>query len=147
MELAKIEKLLDAYFDGNTTLDEERILKQYFAQPNVPAQMQEYKMMFDYFADSKTEVSNQTIQVKPEKKTWNIKWLSTAAAIIFLFAIYKMVPTSDGLTNSERAEAQKAYVDTQKAFRLISKSLQRGNETIALAQDYETAKNKIFKDN
>ena len=147
MELAKIEKLIEAYFDGNTTLEEERILQNYFAQDIVPVHLQEYKLMFDYFAQSKAEVSNQPIQVKPTKKTWNKSWLSIAAAVILLFTVYKIIPTTDGFTAAERAEAQKAYVESQKAFQLISKSLKRGNNKIAYLQDYETTKNKIFKTN
>ena len=147
MELAKIEELIEAYFEGNTSLEEEQILQKYFAQDVVPAHLQEYKLMFDYFAQSKAEISNQPIQVKPIKKTWNKSWLSIAAAIILLFTIYKIVPTTDGFTKEERAEAQKAYVESQKAFQLISKSLNRGNNKIAYLQDYETTKNKIFKTN
>jgi len=145
MELAKIEILIESYFDGNTTLEEERILKKYFAQEVAPTHLQEYKLMFDYFGQSKTEVSNQPIQVKPIKKTWNKSWLSIAAAVILLFTIYKIIPTADGFTKAERVEAQKAYVESQKAFQLISKSLNRGNNKIAYLQDYKTTKNKIFK--
>ena len=145
MELAKIEKLLDAYFEGNTSLEEERILRNYFTQDIVPANLQEYKLMFDYFANSKAEVSSQPIQVKPIKKAWNLKWLSIAASLLLLFAIYKINLNTSDFSDKERVEAQKAYVESQKAFKLISKSLQRGNGAIAYAQDYQVTKNKIFK--
>ena len=145
MELAKIEKLLDAYFEGNTSLEEERILRNYFTQDIVPANLQEYKLMFDYFANSKAEVSSQPIQVKPIKKAWNLKWLSIAASLLLLFSIYKINLNTSDFSDKERAAAQKAYVESQKAFKLISKSLQRGNGAIAYAQDYQVTKNKIFK--
>ncbi|HIE44706.1 MAG TPA: hypothetical protein EYP87_00690 [Flavobacteriaceae bacterium] len=145
MELAKIENLLEAYFEGNTTLDEEHVLQQYFAQSYVPAHLQEYKVMFDYFSESKAEVSSQQIQVTPKKKTWKMNWLSIAASLILLFAIYKIVPGTDSFTDIERAEAERAYVESQKAFELISKSINRGNGTIAYLDSYEVTKNKIFK--
>lgn len=145
MELAKIENLLEAYFDGNTNIEEERILQKYFSQEIVPVHLQEYKLMFDYFAKNKAEKSNQTIQVTPNKKTWKLSWLSIAASLILLFAIYKIVPTTDSFTDIERAEAERAYVESQKAFELISKSINRGNGTIAYLDSYEVTKNKIFK--
>jgi len=145
MELTKIENLLESYFNGNTTIEQEQVLKTYFAQENVPAHLQEYKLMFDYFAQNKAEVSNQPIQVKTKKQTWNLKWLSIAASLVLLFVIYKMVPSTDNFTSAERAEAQRAYVESQKAFKLISNSLNRGNKTLAFAHDYEATKNKIFK--
>jgi len=145
MELAKIENLIEVYFEGNTTLEEERVLQEYFAQDIVPVHLQEYKLMFDYFSETKAQVSNQSIQVKPIKKTWNKNWLSIAAAVILLFTIYKIIPSTGNFSDIERAEAQRAYVESQKAFKLISKSLNRGNGAIAYAQDYEATKNKIFK--
>ena len=145
MELAKIEKLLEVYFEGNTTLDEEDILQKYFSQSFVPAHLQEYKVMFNYFLDNKAEVSNQPIRVNTKKKTWKKSWLYIAAAIVLLFTVYKIIPTSNDFTKAERAEAKRAYVETQKAFKLISENLNRVNSEIAYLENYEVTKNKIFK--
>jgi len=147
MELAKIESLLESYFEGNTTLDEERILQKYFSQAFVPGHLQEYKALFSYFAESKAEINEQPIRVKTKKKTRNKSWLSIAAVIVLLFTIYKIVPTRANFTDIEKAEAERAFVESQKAFNLISKSLDRGNEQIAYFENYEITKNKIFKNN
>ena len=145
MELTKIEKLLEVYFEGNTTLDEEDILQKYFSQSFVPAHLQEYKVMFNYFLDNKAEVSTQSIRVNTKNKTWKKSWLSIAAAIVLLFTVYKIIPTSNDFTKAERAEAKRAYVETQKAFKLISENLNRVNSEIAYLENYEVTKNKIFK--
>lgn len=147
MELAKIENLLEAYFDGNTTLDEERILKEYFSKYSIPVHLQEYKLMFEYFAKSETETFNQPIQVNTKKQTWKKSWLSIAAAVILLFTVYKIIPSTNDFTELERAEAQKAFVESQKAFKLISLSFNRGNDKVAYLENYEVTKNKIFKNN
>ena len=145
MELTKIEKLLEVYFEGNTTLDEEDILQKYFSQSFVPAHLQEYKVMFNYFLDNKAEVNTQPIRVNTKNKTWKKSWLSIAAAIVLLFTVYKIIPTSNDFTKAERAEAKRAYVETQKAFKLISENLNRVNSEIAYLENYEVTKNKIFK--
>lgn len=147
MELIKIEKLLESYFEGSSSLEEEQILQDYFSQSFVPIHLQEYKVMFNYFSENKTEISNQPIELKTKKRTLNKNWLSIAAAIVFLVTIYKIVPNSNDFTDIERAKAEKAFVESKKAFKLISKSLNRGNETIAYMQGYESTKNKIFKNN
>lgn len=146
MELIKIENLLEKYFEGNTSIEEEKVLHTYFAQAYVPIHLQEYQTMFCYFSENKAEVSNQPIQVKTKKKTWKKNWLSIAAAIVLLFAIYKIVP-NDTISSKERAEAERAFVETQKAFQLISQNLNKGNNAIAYLKDYEVTKNKIFKTN
>lgn len=147
MELVNIENLLEAYFEGQTSIEDENVLKTFFAQEDVPVHLQEYKLMFDYFAQNKAEVSDQPIQVNTKTQTWKKNWLSIAAALVLLFTIYKVVPTTNNFTDKEIAEAQRAYVESQKAFKLISKSLNRGNGALAFAQDYEVTKNKIFKNN
>ena len=145
MDLIKIENLLEKYFEGTTSLTEEDTLQTYFSQAYVPAHLQEYQTMFAYFSNNKAEVSKQPIQVKTKKKTWQKSWLSIAAAMLLLFTIYQLTPKE--LTDAERAEAQVAYIETQKAFQLISQNLNKGNNAIAYLQDYEVTKNKIFKTN
>ncbi len=144
MELNKIEKLLDKYFDGNTSVTEENILKQYFTKDEVPSHLQDYKAMFSYFAQNKEETSAKTIHVKTKKKTWNVNWLVTSAAALLLFiSVYTFLPKP--LTDAESTEAQLAFNETKKAFQLISDNLNKGNNAIAYLNEYETTKNKIFK--
>lgn len=145
MELTKIENLLEAYFEGNTSLDQERILQNYFTQAYVPTHLQQYKAMFDYFSISKAETSTQKIQLNPKKKTWKLIWLPVAASVILLFAIYKIIPNTNSFTSEEKEKAEKAFVESQKAFQLISDSLARGNEKLAYLEHYEETKYKIFK--
>ncbi len=146
MELVKIENLLEKYFEGNTSLEDEKVLQTYFAQAYVPAHLQEYQAMFAYFSKNKAEVSTQQIQVKPVKKTWQLGWMSIAAAMLILFSIaYVLIPKEP--TEAEKREAQMALVETQKAFQLISQNLNKGNNAIAYLKDYEVTKNKIFKTN
>lgn len=145
MELTKIENLLEVYFEGNTTLDEERILQKYFSQAFVATHLQEYKTLFNYFSESRAVISEQPIRVKTKKQTRNRSWLSIAAAIVLLFTIYKITPTNTGFTDTEIAEAERAFVESQRAFNLISKSLHRGSGQVAYLENYEKTKNKIFK--
>ena len=47
----KIRVLLDKYYNGETTLDEERLLKQYFAENNVPESLVADKELFLVLAE------------------------------------------------------------------------------------------------
>ena len=66
-----IQLLLTEFMDGTTTLEEEDILNQYFTQGNVPAEWEEYRLLF-------AEMEG----MKPQKnrKRW-IGW-SIAAAVV-----------------------------------------------------------------
>lgn len=144
MELSNIEKLLKKYENAETSLQEEKVLKNYFINNNnVPAHLLEYKAMFGYFNESSEEQFTKTIQLKPRRSNW--AWLSVAAAIVLTISIYTF-RNDDGISDSERREAELAYIETQKAFQLISQNLNKG-ENIAMAglQEFEKAQNKVFK--
>ncbi len=45
----QIEALLDKFMDGQTTVEEEAQLADYFRHGDVPAEWEDYRAMFDYF--------------------------------------------------------------------------------------------------
>lgn len=50
-----IERLLEKYYDGDTSLEEERTLKQYFQNGDVPMHLQSHAAQFGYFIQAKNE--------------------------------------------------------------------------------------------
>jgi len=144
MELAKIENLLEKYLAAETTLKEENVLKNYFSQENVPSHLEEYKSMFNFFTNSSLEVSSKSISL-PENKNRSIliKWLSVAAAVVFLVSIYSV----NQINIAEKEEAKLAFLETQKALNLISLNLNKGNNAMAQLLTFENTRNKIFKNN
>tara|TARA_R110002073_G_scaffold72537_1_gene177332 strand:- start:328452 stop:328892 length:441 start_codon:yes stop_codon:yes gene_type:complete len=145
MELNSIEKLLEKYENAETSLKEEALLKDYFSNNTVPTHLQEYKLIFNYFSESKTEQFTKTIPLK--RKTSKVWWLSIAASIALVFSVYFMNDAGfDKITPSEQQEAALAFKETQKAFQLISKNLNKG-ENIAMSglSEFEKAQNKVFK--
>ena len=129
MELAKIENLLEKYFEAETSIQEEAILQEYFAQEEVPEHLKQYKEMFNFFSNSSLETSSRKIELtKESKKTISIKWLSIAAMMVFFIGIYSVYQQNE----SEKEEAMLAYMETQRALELISSSLNKG--TVAIAQ-------------
>ena len=152
MELAKIEKLLDKYFEAETSLKEEAILKDFFNQEDVPVHLTEHKEMFNFFSASSMETSERKIELK-KPVNLNLRWLSIAAMLIFFIGVYSVYQENE----REQEEARLAYMETQKALELISQSLNKGTGAIAqldkfnkgtqaMAQlrTFENTKNKVF---
>ena len=54
MDYKYIEQLLERYFQCESTLKEEEILRSFFSQDDVPVWLVKYKMLFDY--ESKKEL-------------------------------------------------------------------------------------------
>lgn len=137
MELSKIEKLLEKYLNAETSLQEEAILQTYFVSEDVAPHLQEYKVMFSYFAQSKEETLQQPIQLKTKKTNW--KWLSVAASVALLFSVYM----GSSYVQEQKARAQFAQV--KNALQMLSSTLKKGDEAVANLYTYEDTVNKIFK--
>ena len=136
MELANIEKLLEKYENAETTIAEEKELKNYFSSGNVAPHLEEYQAIFGYFSTSKNERFTKTIQLNSQKQHW--KWLSVAASVILLVSVYS------GYENFQQRKAEKVYAETIGAFEILSANLNKGNVAIAQLQRFEDTTNKIF---
>lgn len=140
MELANIEQLVIKYEKAETTLQEEKVLRDYFYSNNVAPHLQEYQMMFLYFKNSKDITFNKSIQLKPkERKNLNWKWLSVAASIVLLFSVYM------GNDYLEQRKAEKQFAQVQEALHKISFNLNKGSEAFKNLYTYEDTVTKIFK--
>lgn len=137
MELANIEKLLEKYENAETSIAEEKALKNYFSSNNVAPNLLEYQSLFGYFSTSKNEQFTKTIQLNSQKKSW--KWLSVAASIVLLVSVYT------GYENNQQKKAERVYAETIDALELLSTNLNKGNVAIAQLQRFEDTTNKIFK--
>ena len=73
MELNRIENILEKYFQGETTIAEEKELKDYFSSPNVAQHLEHYKPMFGYFSQAKEQKSTYEIPLQTKKR--NVAWL------------------------------------------------------------------------
>ena len=92
MELSRVKILVDKYFDGLTSLEEEQDLRRYFAQAeNIPEEYQVVKMMLGTFDTLSHETPNREINVHAEIKRrntfrLNMKWMTGIAAAVAILA-------------------------------------------------------------
>jgi hypothetical protein len=148
MELSKIEILLDKYFQGETSIAEEKELRSYFSSQNVASHLEQYKAMFGFFTKAKQQEFTKEIPLQTKKL--KIMWLSIAATIVVILGLgtfYMLnndAPVSHGeLGTYESPEV--AFIETQKALALISSNVNIGMKSVMYVQEYETAKNRVFK--
>lgn len=76
-----VEKLLDKFMNGTSTLEEEDILAQYFRHQEVPREWEEYRLLFQEI-DAMKPVQAEIIEINPEnrRKRW-MRW-GVAAAVV-----------------------------------------------------------------
>lgn len=139
MELDRIEKLLEKYFEAETTEAEEQVLRDYFTGGSVAEHLKEYSVMFSYFSKAKEERFTKQVPLKPRVNYY--KWISVAALAVLVFGIYF------GKQNQDQKEAEYAYQQTKKALGLLAQNLDRGTQKVAYLNEFQETKQKIYKDN
>jgi hypothetical protein len=78
-----MEELLNRYFEGETSIEEERELREFFRSTQIiPSQWECYRAIFGYFDSELAIVSDRAAAaIMPSNhKVRKITWLSTAAA-------------------------------------------------------------------
>ncbi len=158
MVLDNIEQLLERYDNGETTLQEEQQLKNYFTQETVEPHLEVYKSMFQYFLHTQEEQFTKDIPLKPSKTYTLYKWISVAAVAVLMFGIYTQVnspvqPTEDQLLAYNQTMDALNLVSSQfkkgneniDALGLMSSSLNKGTENMAYINQFSNTTNKIFK--
>ncbi len=157
MELAKVEKLLESYFEGNTDLNQENALRSYFAAEEVPPHLAVYKPMFEGFQMAAMESTEKEFSL-PKKETRSRFWTYGIAATFAVMAgLAGFMFSQQGLTQEEE-EALAAFKQTKEMMFLLSENLNKGTESmvhideftkgtsnIALINQFTETKNRILK--
>jgi hypothetical protein len=137
-EVAQIENLIEKYFNAETSLQEEALLKNYFSSDKVAAHLKTYQGLFGYFSSNQAETYSKNIRLKTGKsrRIW-FSGIAAGLAILlagsFYFKHYQ-----------EQKKAEKTLADTKMALELIAKQLNKGNKAINELQNVDKTTNKAF---
>jgi hypothetical protein len=143
-----IEQLLEKYFQGETSIAEEKELKAYFSSLNVAQHLEQYKSVFGYFSQAKEQQYKKMIPI-PTNKRKKVVWLSLAASVVIMLGVgtfmyfnnqNKVILGEYGTYNNPEI----ALKETQKALDLISKNVNVGIKSVGYINEYEVAKDKVF---
>jgi hypothetical protein len=156
MELYKVEALLEKYFEGETSISEEKELQDYFSMQQVAPHLEKYTALFNHFAVAKEQLFEQEIPVlqiqKDESRNHkrNLAWISIAASVVVLMGIgtyvfYNSEPVNNSKDLGTYDDPEVAFKETQKALSLLSKNVNVGIESVKYVEEYQIAKNKVFR--
>ena len=145
MESVKIEKLLETYFEGATTLAEEKLLRDYFNSNNVAGHLEQYIPIFKGLQIVREERSSRDLKLPESKpktnKTW---WYSVAAMLVVAFGVGSFYFSQPHYTQEEK-EALAAFEESKNAIMLLSENLNKGAGQLTLVGQFEITKDKIFE--
>jgi hypothetical protein len=161
-----IDNLLDKYWEGETSIEDEKVLKQYFTSSIIEPEHEAFKDLFVFWDDtSKIEypsnnqiLDKQTIDIKPELnskvRSLSIKKYFYAAAAVIVMTIASIFVVKN-LNNEvqpketysqvqEIEDPEEALRVTKEALALLSKKLNSSTKTVKENMG-ELEKASIFK--
>lgn len=135
--------LLSRYWACETSVDEEKALRLYFSQPNLPLDLLEYRSLFVFVTAAQKQQSDrplqapQTLQISHRRENFGRRniWLSVAASVALLIGTFFWLrPTPPRSTDETKPttianlseEQQQVINQTKAALMLISNKMQKG---------------------
>ena len=163
MDHQAIERLLDKYFEGVTSREEEKQLRDFFRRPEVPAALQPYRPLFRHFdveqqlklADDFDERLLARLDERPAARTrrlWPV--LARVAAVLLLaFGLWWLAPsptpapapTAIDWSQYEPDSPEEAYRVMRLALLKTSGELNDGAKTAAQEIDRLDEVGRFFK--
>jgi hypothetical protein len=144
MELAKIESLLDSYFEGKTSLDQEKTLRDYFSSATIAPHLMAYQGLFVGLKNAQNEVSEKEISLPQASTNSRRGWLSIAASVVIILGVVGLQFSGNQMT-SEEQHALAEFNKSRATLLLMSKSFNEGTQELAVIGQFTETKNRILK--
>jgi hypothetical protein len=151
--MKEIKDLIEKYYEGGTSLEEEKKLSDFFRKGDIPEELQLYKTQFNFYESEKRyeplssdfddkildKITQKKIIIKePQKPRFILKIVSIAASLIILISAYfifypENIKDDYSLTTQEQYELEQTLIALNKVSHYIEKA------------DHELKKISIFK--
>jgi hypothetical protein len=162
MDSSKLQSLLQKYWSGETTVEEESALKDYFQHADVPEELKEVAAMFRYFDQSKKnalndiafdrklmdKVSDKSTPGRMRNLVFNS--MRIAAGVVVVMAATWFIRTEIRQTTPQEVvdtydDPKLAFEETKKALMMISKSFGTAEEQARKINLFNEAQEEIQK--
>lgn len=155
MDLKQVEKILEKYWEGSSSHEDEMYLRDFYSYAEVPPHLEPYRELFqtqevklnpalgkDFDERLKSKIATAD---KPETK-WTLFRIAAIGLILLITAVsvfkadQKTQLAEDTFSNPEEALAE-----TKKAFILIAEAMNKGEEPVRNISYLDKANEKIKK--
>ena len=156
MSSHKIEKLLEKYFAGETSLADERTLREFFRKEDIPAHLLELKEQFGLFeseageelpADFDEKLFDKIERQERNRKTGRratIYYVSgVAATILILITVFIRFDTFTGNSAYNDRDAEIAFNEASRILYFVSDRFNKGANPLGKVAHYDKAINDL----
>jgi hypothetical protein len=158
MNLQEIKKLLEKFYEGETTLAEEQQLQEFFARDDIPAGMKVFRDQFRYFSAQKEvsltdrEFDRRVMEdIMPQKpaslmadRRFRIRVvIGIAAVILLLVGIFTVFDRYSRKIEDSYKDPKVAYIEARKIMLFVSNRLNKGTEQLDKVAKFQTGMNQL----
>jgi hypothetical protein len=162
MDFKAREDLLRKYWNCETSLEEEKQLREYFGGDNIPEQLRETASMFRYFEDAKKKSLNDVafddrVMLRVNPRRGHIRRLvynsmRIAAGLLVVIAATWFIRTEVRQTIPQEMvdtydDPELAFEETKKALLMISKSFGTAEQQARKINMFNEAQEEIQRTN
>ena len=159
MDLKQVDQLLKKYWEGETSIAEEKELQQFFTYSEVPTHLLPYREIFvareitlnpDLGLDFDQEI---LAKIEPVEKTfrWNFVRIAAIGLVLIITAIglFKLDETSQQPVVVSQEDTyqnpEEALAETKKAFAMISVAFNKGEQPVSNLAKLDKTNQKVAK--
>jgi hypothetical protein len=158
MDLKQVEQLLSKYWEGETSLAEEKQLQQFFSFGEVPAHLMVYRDLFvaqeitlnpDLGLDFDREVLDK-LNTNENSTRWNFIRIAAVGLILIVTSIgfFKLNSTTNTQPIAQEDtfnNPEEALAETKKAFAMISVAFNKGQQPAMNIAKLDKTNQKVAK--
>jgi hypothetical protein len=157
MESSRIKELIDKYFEGNTSVEEERQLNALIKGKQLPKEYSYLIPLFDFYEEERNKKPELkfspgiTIAGIKHSRSLRYIWMAAAACILLLLGIFILQNRAPEqvvyayINGIPVTDEQLAIEETKKALSLISTNLNQGTTGLNYLSEINKTKQLITK--
>lgn len=158
METKKIAELLQAFFNGESTVEEERTLETYFKSGNVAEEFREYEGFFNGISELANVVDDRNIEEEvmdyilenENRERTRYRWLwqtvtGIAASIIVILGGFLYYQQQQKPFDDTFKDPKEAYVYAQQTLHFVSGKYNKGLAGLSNFEKLQKASQPIKK--
>jgi len=148
MELKEVQKLLEKFYEGISSLEEEAALHNFFLNENIPRELEPDRLYFESMEAGKLNMQPdadltsdilQAITTPDQKKiktrgvmTGLYPWIGAAAGLLLILGSYFFLSRQHPKDTYNDPEL--AYMEAQKILYYVSSKLNEGTQPLSLIE-------------
>lgn len=148
MELQEIKNYLEKYEAGETSLNEEKRLREYFKRNEIPDSLKPYQLIFGFSEIESKKSYEKEIGLPSNKQDNRYLWTAIAASVILVVGIFFFQNKPVALNDNDLGTVQdkeEALQKSMETLKMVSELMNEGKKDLVYLKEFNKTKEKFIK--